>query len=420
CFGDWDGYDTAILTVVFSLQWWINDSAILNCSQPNPTSLLSALQAAFDLNSIRPVSNMSTTTKVYISFTLFGILGVVRKVLYIIWKNEFTVWDSEECGIDWIAIPRKLLWVPDIVINEFMEKNTAPEVPYTYLQYEGLVLDEQPVRVVSSCRLDIYLFPFDIQNCSFTFNSYIYDTEDLLKASKQAMVTMGEWELVGLTSELKTIGSTNEFISVRRQPVMYVLNLLIPSCFLITVDLFSFVLPAKSIDRSLFKMTLVLGYTVFLLSTNDLLPITGNTIPLINVFLSLCLSMMVTSLLETIFITNLLQGSAHYTPPPRWIRVLVLHILGRLVGLPPKPNGTSEHKEQLNEDKSVQVLRDLSGDLQAIHRQVILQLKGGPSSEDWIQVGLIIDRLLFILYIVFITVSFITIIIIWVNSYNNI
>ncbi|XP_017268841.1 5-hydroxytryptamine receptor 3C [Kryptolebias marmoratus] len=345
-----------------------------------------------------------------------------------------------------------------------MEKNTAPEVPYTYLQYEGLVLDEQPVRVVSSCRLDIYLFPFDIQNCSFTFNSYIYDinaiqldpfnsAEDLLKASKQAMVTMGEWELVGLTSELKTIGSTNEFayqelryyISVRRQPVMYVLNLLIPSCFLITVDLFSFVLPAKSIDRSLFKMTLVLGYTVFLLSTNDLLPITGNTIPLINVFLSLCLSMMVTSLLETIFITNLLQGSAHYTPPPRWIRVLVLHILGRLVGLPPKPaqqedtviqnpvaqelndfsqvakeNGTSEHKEQLNEDKSVQVLRDLSGDLQAIHRQVILQLKGGPSSEDWIQVGLIIDRLLFILYIVFITVSFITIIIIWVNSYNNI
>lgn len=47
--------------------------------------------------------------------------------------------------------------------------------------------------------------------------------------------------------------------------------------------------------------------------------------------------MMVTSLLETVFITNLLCGSAHYTPPPRWIKVLVLHFLGRLVGLPPKP-----------------------------------------------------------------------------------
>lgn len=59
-------------------------------------------------------------------------------------------------------------------------------------------------------------------------------------------------------------------------------NLLIPSCFLITVDLFSFLLPPQKVDRSLFKMTLILGFTVFLLLMNDLLPITGNTIPLIS------------------------------------------------------------------------------------------------------------------------------------------
>lgn len=45
---------------------------------------------------------------------------------------------------------------------------------------------------------------------------------------------------------------------------------------------------------------------------------------------------MMTSLLETILITNLLFGSAHYSPVPRWVRVFVLHILGRLVWLPPK------------------------------------------------------------------------------------
>lgn len=83
-------------------------------------------------------------------------------------------------------------------------------------------------------------------------------------------------------------------------------------------------------------------------------------------------------------------------------------------------NETSEQKEPLNGDMTVQVLKELSGDLQAIHHQVIQELKGGPSSEEWIQVGLIVDRLLFILYIILITVSFITIIIIWVNSYNTI
>ncbi|XP_054480153.1 sodium/hydrogen exchanger 2-like [Anoplopoma fimbria] len=53
-------------------------------------------------------------------------------------------------------------------------------------------------------------------------------------------------------------------------------------CFLITVDLFSFLMPPQDVDRSSFKMTLILGYTVFLLIMNDLLPVTGNTIPLIS------------------------------------------------------------------------------------------------------------------------------------------
>lgn len=59
-------------------------------------------------------------------------------------------------------------------------------------------------------------------------------------------------------------------------------NLLLPSCFFILVDLFSFLLPAKSPMRSYLKMTLILGYTLFLLNTNDLLPGSGDTLPLIS------------------------------------------------------------------------------------------------------------------------------------------
>ncbi|KAE8294077.1 5-hydroxytryptamine receptor 3A [Larimichthys crocea] len=283
-----------------------SNSVMLNCSRPDPPSLLEALRPVFNLSSIRPVMNMSTPTTVGIDFILFGILGVV---------------------------------------------------------------------------------------------------------------------------------------TVKRRSTLYVVNLLIPSCFLITVDLLSFLLPPRSVDRSLFKMTLILGYTVFLLIMNDLLPITGDTIPLMNVFLSLCMAMMVTSLLETILITNLLCGSAHYPPVPHWIQVFVLHILGRLVQLPPKPRDLEEtvfqnpaaqemkvssvvaedsvapkQKGLFDEDKALQELRSLGNDLQIIHHQLKKQLGGNLSSEEWIQVGFVIDRLLFGLYIVFISVSFITILIIWMNS----
>ncbi|KAK5623734.1 hypothetical protein CRENBAI_007580 [Crenichthys baileyi] len=304
-------------------------SAILNCSRPSPASLLSSLKPVFELNSIRPVINMSVPTQDEKTQVLTTFIWESLE-----WKNDFTLWNPEECGVEWMAVARNLLWVPDIVINEFMEKNTAPEVPYTYLHYDGMVYDAKPVRVVSSCSLNIYLFPFDVQNCTFTFNSYIHS----------------------------------------------------------------------------------------------------------NFFLSLCLTMMVTSLLETIFITNLLQGSAHYNPPPRWIRMFVLHILGRLVLLPPKPehqedlviknpdvqemvdgsplskeNETTERRGTLKEDETLQVLKNLGRDLQAIHRH----LKRSPSSEEWIQIGLIIDRLLFIFYVLFMLVSFISIMIIWVTSYYS-
>uniref|UniRef100_A0A3Q2NSZ1 Neurotransmitter-gated ion-channel ligand-binding domain-containing protein n=1 Tax=Fundulus heteroclitus TaxID=8078 RepID=A0A3Q2NSZ1_FUNHE len=306
----------------------------------------------------------------------------------------------------------------------------TPDVPYTYLHYDGIVYDAKPVRVVSSCSLNIYLFPFDIQNCTFTFNSYIH-------SSKEAFQHSIPWLKFHIQSNCLLTCNPLLQISVRRHSTMYVVNLLIPSCFLITVDLFSFMLPVQNVDRSLFKMTLVLGYTVFLLSTNDLLPITGDTIPLINVFLSLCLTMMVTSLLETILITNLLMGSAHYTPPPRWIKVFVCHFLGRLVCLPPKPehqedlviknpdnvpkgNEMAERKKTLKEEETLQVLKNLGRDLQAIHQHVVQQLKRSLGSKEWIQVGLVIDRLLFIFYIIFLSVSFISIIIIWVNSYNSV
>ncbi|XP_015250242.1 PREDICTED: 5-hydroxytryptamine receptor 3E-like [Cyprinodon variegatus] len=272
------------------------------------------------------------------------------------------------------------------------------------------------------------------------------DPEAITNLSKQVMTTMGEWELLDITAQ-KLVNDEESFLYVdklafyirlRRRATMYVVNLLLPSCFLIAVDLLSFLLPPQSTDRSSFKMTLILGYTVFLLMMSDLLPVTGNTIPLINVFFSLCLGLMVASLLETIFITNLFSNSSKLSPVPRWIRMLILNFFGCLVCMPRKskksknsgqqnavvlkrgsnegPSGTGGSADQ---DEALQELRSLSNVLKAIRSEVEQQHNGSQSSEEWMQVGFIIDRLLFGVYIVFISVSFITIIVIWVNSYNQ-
>lgn len=53
--------------------------AMLNCSRPDGPALLEALRPVFKLSSIRPVLNYSTPTHVIMDFSIYGILGMVRR-----------------------------------------------------------------------------------------------------------------------------------------------------------------------------------------------------------------------------------------------------------------------------------------------------------------------------------------------------
>ncbi|KAJ3599115.1 hypothetical protein NHX12_033078 [Muraenolepis orangiensis] len=246
--------------------------------------------------------------------------------------------------------------------------------------------------------------------------------------------TTEEWHMIGM-------------IVLKRRPVLYVVNLILPSCFLITVDLFSFMLPPQSVDRSAFKMTLILGYTVFLLLMNDLLPVTGSTTPLISVFFSISLALMVVSLLETIVITNI-QSSSHYHNVPRWVRVLVLQYLAPVlcfprqqqinrvtVNLNPKPIqlvtcvenqikihnsntqprliSTDQQPLKSAHDPVMEELRKLSKDLWSIRLHVDGHFRETQTTGEWHMIGMVIDRLLFIIYVIFIMSSFLTIVFLW-------
>ncbi|XP_074492805.1 5-hydroxytryptamine receptor 3C-like [Sebastes fasciatus] len=284
--------------------------AALNCTSPTPESLFAGLEKElFPTKLLRPVKSFSDTLNVTISMTLVGIIGVNEKEQSLTtfiwqvleWYIDGLSWDEKECGTERVSIPRKNLWVPDVQISEFMDEDKSPKSPYVYLYNTGRVYDDRPIRVVSSCRLLIYTFPFDRQNCTLTFGSYIHYAGDItmlpsktpeedLEESREVIETRGEWELVDIETAPITLeildGTYSEikyFVILKHRPVLYVVNLLVPSCFLITLDLFSFLLPPHSVDRGAFKMTLILGYTVFLLIMNDLLPITGEmTTPLIS------------------------------------------------------------------------------------------------------------------------------------------
>ncbi|XP_077610690.1 5-hydroxytryptamine receptor 3C-like isoform X1 [Crocuta crocuta] len=411
-----------------------------------------AFQAVFDRKAFRPVVNYSIPTRVNISFTLSAIVEVDAQLqlmtsflwLNLIWYNPFITWNPEECGgIRKISIAAENLWLPDIFIEEFMDMDQTATGLMAYVNSEGLIKYDKPMRVVSICNLDIFYFPFDEQNCTLTFSSFIYTVENMLlgmekkvqeisNTSQDLIRSKGEWVLLGIHQRMMKMSvGTNQYdqiifyVAIRRRPKLYVINLLVPSGFLVAIDALSFYLPIESENRAPFKMTLLLGYNVFLLMMNDLLPATGT--PLISVYFALCLSLMVVSLLETIFITHLLHLATTQPPPmPQWLHSLLLYCTSPTKCCPTTPQKgnkglglTPTHLSGMKEP--MELVGKVRGPREA-------ELNGFPGStrtqqdykaqkqylvDLWVQFSHMMDTLLFRLYLLFMATSIITVIVLW-------
>uniref|UniRef100_A0A8C4RTV1 5-hydroxytryptamine receptor 3A-like n=1 Tax=Erpetoichthys calabaricus TaxID=27687 RepID=A0A8C4RTV1_ERPCA len=480
--------------------------AILICDKKHSGPTYESLQDVFNKKSFRPAFNLSSPTITNISFTLYAVLGVVSIFTYtsgtddistcetgpvlslallsfllfqnektqllttflwlrLYWHHEFLQWDPEACGgVSKISLPVEELWTPDIIVYEFIDEDKSQRCPYVYVNHTGQIRYDRMLRVVSSCNLEIFNFPFDVQNCTLTFGSYMHtsDTaipfEQISANSKKYLETSGEWELVVIQGESDILKFALCIyccplylqVVIKRRPILYVVNLLIPSAFLMVIDILSFLLPPHSVDRASFKMTLILGYTVFLLIMNDLLPSTANGTPLIGIYFSVCLAFMVMSLLETVIITNILHhNTMKYEPVPGWIRVVVLNHIARLICYKhsPKPSETpsttgdfsnnelkpytgkksTEYGEKIKniEVPFIQLPSLVSTEVQQISRDLAsvrshldeLQIQQSRE-EEWIHVGYILDFLLFRVYLFFILAYALVIICTWCIWFN--
>uniref|UniRef100_A0AAQ4RC65 5-hydroxytryptamine receptor 3A n=1 Tax=Gasterosteus aculeatus aculeatus TaxID=481459 RepID=A0AAQ4RC65_GASAC len=400
--------------------------------------ITNSIQAVFDLEAFRPAVNLSNPTIANISFTLYAVLGVNEKTQILTtflwlrqyWHHEFLVWDPDECdGVTKISLPVKKLWSPDIIVYEFVDDDVSQACPYVYVNHTGHIRWDRMLRLVSACNLKIFSFPFDMQNCSFTFGSYMHTSKNMLlniytKSSPRYLEASGEWELVDILGEASILQfGVDEWdiitfwVVIKRRPVLYVVNLLIPSSFLMLIDILSFYLPPHSVDRASFKMTLILGYTVFLLIMNDLLPSTANGTPIIGIYFSVCLALMVISLLETVIITNVLHhNSMKYKEVPTWwchvgyvldfllFRIYTaVHLLLR-AGL--HLNVVRLAQPDLRERFRVECQGDLHDHLTSMHKENELL-------DQWCHVGYVLDFLLFRIYLLLISCYALVIISMW-------
>ncbi|XP_012691019.2 5-hydroxytryptamine receptor 3A [Clupea harengus] len=411
---------------------------------------------------VRPVKNWRQSTMVAIDLMVYSILNVDEKnqvlTTYVWyrqqWTDEFLVWNPEDFDeAKKASIPTANVWVPDIVINEFVDVGKSPDIPYVYVSHDGLVRNYKPIQVVTACTLNIYNFPFDVQNCSLTFQSWLHTINDInitlmrspedVKEDKSVFMNQGEWELLHVLSKYNSFSLDNDdyyaemkfHVVIRRRPLFYTVNLLLPSIFLMVMDVVGFYLPPDSGERVSFKITLLLGYSVFLIIVSDTLPATAIGTPLIGVYFVVCMALLVISLTETVLIVRLVHQQDLQPRVPNWLRHLVLERAATLLcvrdkhkfcssllassPLPPYTENnihtashcthhhtcdvSRDHGRSLGlpvRDPTPPVMDNILQEVSCIRQYLDRRDESRDVAKEWLQVGYVLDVLLFRVYLV--------------------
>ncbi|KAK2820594.1 hypothetical protein Q5P01_023553 [Channa striata] len=282
----------------------------------------------------RPVLDHTHPTIVELNVILYAILGVIEKTQTFIpfiwvtltWNNEHISWDPAEfCGITQISVPLDLLWKPDLFIYEMIQKDESAKTPYMYIFWDGRITSEQVIKAVSTCQMDIHKFPFDIQRCNISIGSAVHCADELqlvpfsnssraTQFSREVMQTQGDWDFLHLSVSSTNLTFDNKLweqiiytFTMKRRPLLHVINFLLPILFFLSLDLASFFISDYRGEKLGFKVTVLLAISVLLLILTEILPSMSNKTPLIATYCIVIFALMLLSVLVTILVMYLMD-----------------------------------------------------------------------------------------------------------------
>ncbi|KAM3920307.1 5-hydroxytryptamine receptor 3A-like [Leptodactylus fuscus] len=411
-------------------------------------------------SAVRPVKDWRTPTTVYIDLSLYTVVSLDTSLQSL----TTYIWFAMVRAKTKPFIHRVIMGFADYKKDKFMQLRTeadgnSPVIPYFTISSDGYIKDSKPLRIVSTCNLDIFKFPFDIQSCNLTFGPYIHAVQDIIMLpkfnssdvninSQEIFVSKGDWSLLDISVSNSTIWSEGVAysqviyqITIKRAPVVYIINLIIPSCFLVLLDIVSMFIQMGTGERLGFKITVVLGFSVLLLILNDMLPNSDNP-AVLGVFCCVCLAVMVISTIGSIITSYMLMLSESKPSVPNWIKVWIMRRLARAlcfkVQTPekhkvvikveengytadrkkPEKTPDNHHEKGLQKEKDsleVRLLKRLLVEILLIHQELIPPKDKQDAKTEWYTAALIVDRLVLILYLIIVIVMFAVVMSVWLR-----
>ncbi|KAL4648722.1 5-hydroxytryptamine receptor 3A-like [Arapaima gigas] len=297
------------------------------------------------------------------------------------WRDEFLSWDPADYGgMKQVTLPASWVWTPNMVVHEAVSEGRQQSAPYVSLSFSGRVQLVELLLLDLRCDLLMFLFPFDKQTCNLTLGSNLHTAQEVVLVLEESIHSLlptqtlhGEWELLSVRSHTFTQVQRHQSYSritfqvhsltvmshgcrqgpshlpplwcplqveLQRYSLFYVMNLMVPSTLVMIIDLAGFCIPVESAERIPFKVTLLFGYTVFLVLVTDLLPPFRDATPMLGLYLVVCLAFLSLSMGESVVLLAL--GQPELLEAPSRLYAIVSMLCPHVLQEPRQPTGQCE------------------------------------------------------------------------------
>uniref|UniRef100_A0A672Z2E1 Cholinergic receptor nicotinic alpha 2 subunit n=1 Tax=Sphaeramia orbicularis TaxID=375764 RepID=A0A672Z2E1_9TELE len=393
----------------------------------------------------RPARNITDVVIVKFGLSIAQLIDVDEKNQMMttnVWlKQEWTDYKLQWSPSDFdnltsIRVPSELIWVPDIVLyNNADGEFAVTHMTKAQLFHNGRVRWVPPAIYKSSCSIDVTFFPFDQQSCKMKFGSWTYDRAKIDLEPFENTVDLkdywesGEWAIVNAvgTYNTKKYNCCHEiypdityYFIIRRLPLFYTINLIIPCLLISCLTVLVFYLPSDCGEKITLCISVLLSLTVFLLLITEIIPSTSLVIPLIGEYLLFTMIFVTLSIIITVFVLNVHHRSPETHTMPRWVRRLFLSVIPRWLCMkrPTTPQRLGytllpQRHSSLTLNRDLPLL-DPTPPASALSPAVLSALEGVTYiaehlraedadfsvKEDWKYVAMVVDRIFLWMFII--------------------
>uniref|UniRef100_A0A0N4XDK6 Acetylcholine receptor subunit alpha-type acr-5 (inferred by orthology to a C. elegans protein) n=1 Tax=Nippostrongylus brasiliensis TaxID=27835 RepID=A0A0N4XDK6_NIPBR len=336
----------------------LNAGAFLNDQRRLVEDLL---DTRFYEKNVHPRVDHNKPTRINISMSLYQILDVDEHSQSIVvnvwmvqnWYDEFLDWNPRDYGmLNKTIVPYNQIWTPDTYLynSETLERKKTESMMNAILETGYWANDSQGARVQLmfpaiyklSCAMNVQWFPYDSQNCTFIISSWTHDKATIdywatyPTVNLRNMAQNDEWDV--LEFEFDRVEQSfkcceNPWVMlyahlvIRRKPLYYVINLVIPTSIITIVAITGFFTPTSTSSERDEKLYLgintLLTMSIMMLMVCNQMPSTSSYVPLMSwYYMGIIVVIVLGTLMATIVLA--IHGQKHHNRPlSRWVRRLV-------------------------------------------------------------------------------------------------